>query len=37
VGPLRDPKLRPGQWRELTSAELKALVESVAAPDRPIR
>lgn len=37
VGPLRDPKLRPGQWRELTSAELKGLVESVAAPDRPIR
>lgn len=37
VGPLRDPQLRPGQWRELSSAELRALVESVADTRRPIR
>ncbi|HEY7626371.1 MAG TPA: pseudouridine synthase [Ilumatobacteraceae bacterium] len=29
VGPLRDRTLRPGQWRELTAGEVKALVQSV--------
>jgi 23S rRNA pseudouridine2605 synthase len=29
VGPLRDPKLAPGAWRPLTSAEVKRLIESV--------
>jgi len=37
IGPLRDPQLRPGHWRELTTAELKAVVESVADPGRPVR
>lgn len=30
IGPLRDPALRPGEWRELRPAEVKALVEAVA-------
>jgi 23S rRNA pseudouridine2605 synthase len=30
VGPLRDPKLTPGAWRALTTAEVKRLIESVA-------
>jgi 23S rRNA pseudouridine2605 synthase len=30
VGPLRDPKLAPGAWRALTTAEVKRLIESVA-------
>lgn len=29
IGPLRDSRLRPGQWRELTSAEVRALSEAV--------
>ena len=32
IGTLRDPALQPGQWRELTPAELKALAEALAAP-----
>jgi 23S rRNA pseudouridine2605 synthase len=42
IGPLRDTRLRPGEWRELTQAELRALENSLApaprqgaeAPDR---
>lgn len=30
IGPLRDPALRPGQWRALTAAEVAALVRAVA-------
>jgi 23S rRNA pseudouridine2605 synthase len=30
IGPLRDPGLRPGEWRELRPAEVKSLVEAVA-------
>ena len=30
IGPLSDRQLRPGEWRELTSDEVKALVETVA-------
>ena len=30
IGPLRDPSLRPGQWRPLTPAEVAALVSAVA-------
>jgi 23S rRNA pseudouridine2605 synthase len=30
IGPLSDRRLRPGQWRPLTPAELKALAESTA-------
>ncbi len=34
IGPLRDPSLRPGQWRALTAAELTALIHSVAESGR---
>ena len=37
IGPLRDGALAPGEWRELTQAELKALVEAVAGAPRPVR
>jgi len=37
IGPLRDPALRPGAWRELTAAEVRSLVESVADDDRRVR
>jgi 23S rRNA pseudouridine2605 synthase len=30
VGPLRDPSLAPGRWRELTLEELRALTQSVS-------
>ena len=30
IGPLRDASLRPGQWRELSAAEVKALSEAAA-------
>lgn len=30
IGPLTDRTLRPGQWRELTLAELRSLIEAVA-------
>jgi pseudouridine synthase len=34
IGPLRDSKLRPGQWRELTRDEVRALQKASAArPD----
>jgi 23S rRNA pseudouridine2605 synthase len=29
IGPLRDTKLRPGQWRELTTDEVRALTRAV--------
>lgn len=29
IGPLRDQKLRPGQWRELTPQEVRSLSEAV--------
>jgi 23S rRNA pseudouridine2605 synthase len=32
IGTLRDPALQPGQWRELSTAELKTLSEAVATP-----
>jgi 23S rRNA pseudouridine2605 synthase len=34
IGSLRDPALRPGQWRELVPQELKQLIETVSV-DRP--
>lgn len=34
VGPLADRTLRPGEWRELTSEERKALTEAVATTPR---
>lgn len=30
IGPLRDTMLRPGEWRELTRSELRALTQSLA-------
>ena len=36
IGPLSDRQLRPGEWRELTSDEVKALVETVAGESRPL-
>ena len=37
IGPLRDPALAPGEWRELTAGEVKTLIESVAAASPPLR
>lgn len=31
IGPIKDPALRPGAWRELSLAERKALAESMSA------
>jgi 23S rRNA pseudouridine2605 synthase len=35
IGPIRDSRLKPGQWRELSEDELKRL-RRVAASERPI-
>jgi 23S rRNA pseudouridine2605 synthase len=38
IGPIRDPKLRPGQWRELTDQEVERLrraASSQASPSAP--
>ena len=37
IGPLRDPALGPGEWRELTASEVKALIENVAAARPQLR
>lgn len=41
IGPLRDAHLAPGQWRELTEPEVRALAEAAAdkpsAKGRPVR
>jgi 23S rRNA pseudouridine2605 synthase len=29
IGPIMDKKLRPGEWRNLTQAEVKLLIEAV--------
>ena len=34
VGPITDRSLRPGDWRELSTAERRALTEAVADPGR---
>lgn len=34
IGPLSDRALRPGQWRELTAAERRSLVEAIAVLGR---
>lgn len=31
IGPLRDPRLEPGRWRELTTDELRSLTRALAA------
>lgn len=35
IGPLRDTQLKPGQWRELDPAELRALQAAVTPADSP--
>ncbi len=37
IGPLRDASLGPGEWRELTTSEVKTLIESVAATGSQLR
>jgi 23S rRNA pseudouridine2605 synthase len=40
IGPIRDNRLKPGQWRELTSEEVRSLrraTESVRPPGPPAR
>ena len=37
IGPLRDPRLGPGEWRELTRAELRALEASLGGSAPPER
>lgn len=37
IGSLRDPALGPGEWRELTTSEVKTLIESVAATGSQLR
>lgn len=37
VGPLRDPSLEPGSWRELRADEVRSLVEAVGRRPRPVR
>ncbi len=36
IGPLRDAALAPGKWRELSQAEVNALVEAASEGGRPI-
>lgn len=31
IGPLRDPSLAPGEWRELSQVELRALTQAIAS------
>jgi len=33
IGPVHDDRLRPGAWRDLTAAEVRALYEAAAAPE----
>lgn len=37
IGPIVDPKLKPGEWRELRREEVRALEVTVGdeKPDRP--
>jgi 23S rRNA pseudouridine2605 synthase len=37
IGTLRDPALGPGEWRELTTGEVKTLIESVGAAGPQLR
>ena len=37
IGPLRDAQLRPGEWRALDLAEVKALSEAAAGKARRVR
>jgi 23S rRNA pseudouridine2605 synthase len=35
IGPLRDPRLKPGQWRDLQTSEIERLREAVSMNSRP--
>jgi pseudouridine synthase len=35
IGPIRDPKLKPGSWRDLTEDEVARLRNAASAPSRP--
>jgi 23S rRNA pseudouridine2605 synthase len=35
VGPIAERRLKPGEWRPLTQAEVRALAEAAAAPHEP--
>ena len=37
IGPIAERRLKPGQWRPLTQAEVRALEEAAAAPRPPHR
>lgn len=37
IGPLRDPRLKPGNWRELTAEEVGRLKRAAAGPSPPRR
>ncbi len=37
IGTLRDPALRPGEWRVLTTSEVKSLIESVGTAGSQLR
>ena len=37
IGPIAERRLKPGQWRPLTQAEVRALEEAAAAPPPPHR
>jgi 23S rRNA pseudouridine2605 synthase len=37
IGPISDPSLRPGSWRALTVAEVRALESASAGPSRSFR
>jgi 23S rRNA pseudouridine2605 synthase len=37
IGTLRDAALGPGEWRELTTGEVKTLIESVGAAGSQLR
>ena len=32
VGPIAERRLKPGEWRPLTQAEVRALAQAAAAP-----
>jgi 23S rRNA pseudouridine2605 synthase len=36
IGTLADRTLKPGEWRELTDAELTGLIEAVGARPAPV-
>jgi 23S rRNA pseudouridine2605 synthase len=35
IGPLSDTSLKPGDWRELTAAERREMIETIASTTRP--